>query len=390
MGYPSTSVRRVRTTQGFVAMRIGLALSGGGVRAAAFHCGVLQRLALDGLLERTTFVSTVSGGSLLAGLLLCQNDHQWPRSADYLDTVLPRIVTCLTTATLQWSYMWRVVAAPWRLAQGRARVLATQLETQWGIRGSLQRLPETPRWIINATCYETGKNWRFSQGRMGDYVTQYVTEPDLPIADAMAASAAVPGLIGPLVIRTGTYHWHGYEGGQLVPTTTPASTYDLWDGGVYDNLGVEPLFKPGGGFRDGVDLLVVSDASAPVNLSRRTLGRSVRPARRVLRLVDIASDQVRSLRARAVVAHFARTEGTGVYLRMGNTVSQIYSAVGRDAPAGDHLNADDVFLARAFPTTLRRLTQSEFTRISRHGFEVADATLATRLANRFVRRELPS
>lgn len=39
-------------------MRVALALSGGGVRAAVFHCGVLQRLALDGLLESTTFVST--------------------------------------------------------------------------------------------------------------------------------------------------------------------------------------------------------------------------------------------------------------------------------------------------------------------------------------------
>ena len=37
--------------------------SGGGVRAAVFHVACLQRLALDGLLESTTFVSTVSGGS---------------------------------------------------------------------------------------------------------------------------------------------------------------------------------------------------------------------------------------------------------------------------------------------------------------------------------------
>ena len=72
-------------------MRVALALSGGGVRAAVFHCGVLQRLALDGLLESTTFVSTVSGGSLLVGLIMCQNTHRWPRSDEYLTTVLPRV-----------------------------------------------------------------------------------------------------------------------------------------------------------------------------------------------------------------------------------------------------------------------------------------------------------
>ena len=72
-------------------MKVALALSGGGVRAAVFHCGVLQRLALDGLLESTTFVSTVSGGSLVMGLILCQNGHRWPGSKEFLDVVLPSV-----------------------------------------------------------------------------------------------------------------------------------------------------------------------------------------------------------------------------------------------------------------------------------------------------------
>ena len=360
------------------------------MRAAAFHCGVLRRLALDGLLERTTFVSTVSGGSLLTGLILCRNGHRWPTSDEFLESVLPQVSKCLTTATLQWSYVWRVFAVPWRLAQGRAWVLARQLEAQWGIGGSLQELPSVPRWIINATCYETGKNWRFSQPRMGDYLSHYVLEPEVPIADAIAASAAVPGLIGPLVISSDRYDWHRYQGGQLVPTSTPARRYELWDGGVYDNLGLEPLFKPNGGFRDGFDLLVVSDASARLELAPRTLSRMLRPAHRVLRLVDIASDQVRGLRSRAAVAEFARIEATGVYFRMGNTVEQIYSAVGRAAPPGSHLGAGDVSRAGTFPTTLRRLSQPEFNRIHRHGFEVADATLATRVASRFVHQGFPT
>ena len=66
-------------------MKVALALSGGGVRAAVFHCGVLQRLALDGLLESTTFVSTVSGGSLVVGLILCQSGHRWPGSEEFLE-----------------------------------------------------------------------------------------------------------------------------------------------------------------------------------------------------------------------------------------------------------------------------------------------------------------
>ncbi len=371
-------------------MRIALALSGGGVRAAVFHCGVLQRLALDGLLERTTFVSTVSGGSLITGLIVCRNRHRWPTSEEFLHTVLPEVAECLTTATLQWSYGWRSLALPWRLAHGRAHILAKQLETQWGISGSMQRLPSEPRWFINTTCYETGKSWRFSQPRMGDYLTHYVLEPDVPISDAVAASAAVPGVIGPLVVRPDRYQWNRYEGRELVPTSTPLKRYELWDGGVYDNLGVEPLFKSGCGYRDGFDLLLVSDASAPLGLDPRTLKHRIKPWHRTIRLIDVATDQVRGLRARAIVTHFMRNEGEGAYFKIGNTVEQIYAAANSSAPEGAYASQDEVERVATFSTTLRRLTPSEFKRLRRHGFEVADATLATRLSDHFAHREFPA
>jgi NTE family protein len=224
---------------------------------------------------------------------------------------------------------------------------------------------------------------------MGDYISHYVLDPDVPLADAMAASAAVPGLIGPLVVRSGRYAWHRYEAERLVPTATPAERYELWDGGVYDNLGLEPLFKPGGGVRDGVDLLVISDASAPQQLRPGSLNRMRWPAHRVLRLIDIACDQVRGLRSRAVVAQFAHKKATGVYFKMGNTVDDIYLGVGQSAPPTPQLGAEDVSRAGTFPTTLRRLTEKEFNGIHRHGFEVADATLATRLASKFLYRGFP-
>src|SRR5262249_38043352 len=46
----------------------GLALSGGGFRAAFFHLGVLARLAETGELRRVEVLSTVSGGSIVGAL----------------------------------------------------------------------------------------------------------------------------------------------------------------------------------------------------------------------------------------------------------------------------------------------------------------------------------
>ena len=233
------------------------------------------------------------------------------------------------------------------------------------------------------------KNWRFSQPRMGDYLSHYVLEPDVPISDAIAASSAVPGLIGPLVVRSGRYQWNRYEGRELVPTSACLKRYELWDGGVYDNLGVEPLFKSGGGFREGFDLLLVSDASASLSVDPRTVKRTIKPGHRILRLVKVATDQIRGLRSRAIVTQFLRAQNSGAYFRIGNTVEQIYAAAGLSAPEGDYLSADDVEREATLPTTLRRLTLSQFARLRRHGFEVADATLATRVPNHFAHREVP-
>ena len=45
--------------------KLGIALSGGGFRAAFFHIGVLARLAEHDLLRHVAVISCVSGGSII-------------------------------------------------------------------------------------------------------------------------------------------------------------------------------------------------------------------------------------------------------------------------------------------------------------------------------------
>jgi len=49
--------------------KIGLALSGGGFRAAAFHLGVFRKLDELGLLAKIDLLTCVSGGSIAGGFL---------------------------------------------------------------------------------------------------------------------------------------------------------------------------------------------------------------------------------------------------------------------------------------------------------------------------------
>ena len=353
--------------------RIALAFSGGGVRATVFHLGVLARLARQDLLSQVKIISSVSGGSLAAGLVFASSGYCWPSSAQYLHEVVPQIHDLLTQTDLQRSYVIRSLMLPWRIASGRASILGDQIDRKWGIAGDLADLPISPRWIINATCYETGKNWRFGRDQMGDYQTKYINNPDFRLSHALAASAAVPGLIGPLVVKSRHYAWNEFRDDNWHSISPKYKRLHLWDGGVYDNLGVESLFKPGQGLQGDTDFLIVCDASRPLSSQHR--GRRFRPGylKASMRLVDVATDQVRSLRARMLINFFKQNPGSGAYMRIGLKSKRVSET--DNSRFQSKLSDDEVNQAAEMETTLRRLTHQEFSVLFRHGYEVADTTL---------------
>lgn len=152
------------------APRLGLALSGGGVRAAVFHLGLLRCLAERGMMERVEQLSTVSGGSLIIAAIVSTSGMKWPSSRDYHETVYPALRRLLTSSdlfSLRALGIVGLIRQNIRLFNQRAQILVDLLEEQWKITGALRDLPEVPRWWINATCFETAKNWRFSNAKWG-------------------------------------------------------------------------------------------------------------------------------------------------------------------------------------------------------------------------------
>lgn len=380
-------------------MRIGLALSGGGYRATVFHLGVLARLAEQELLEDVRYISTVSGGSLCAGMVFALNGFHWPSGAEYQTRVLPKAFELLTTRDIQASLLRRVLGSFAGLFETRADDLSALIFEQWGVSIQLKELPESPRWFINATCYESGKNFRFERSLMGDYVFGYSHDTDrVRLSDAMAASAGFPGLIGALELDASRYSWFNFvhnedellapdliEDQEVQRKKTVQPLYPkahLWDGGVYDNHGLEALHNFDTGWRKGMDFLIVSDAA----------GRSQPEAYRVgphavFRIMTgIMMDQIRSLRSRAVVAEM-KVKKNGVFLQNGNSCREILVKAGRRdlieqfCPAC--LSSEDADQAARFETVIRKLTGEEFMLLYRHGFEVADLSLFIRLEEKF-------
>src|SRR4051794_14379599 len=62
--------------------KLGLALSGGGHRAALFHLGVLARLAELDRLRQVRVISTVSGGSIIGAFYYLLLRHELESKTD--------------------------------------------------------------------------------------------------------------------------------------------------------------------------------------------------------------------------------------------------------------------------------------------------------------------
>jgi len=397
-------------------MDIALALSGGGYRASVFHLGILKRLALENQLENVTYISSVSGGSLVTGLIITLNGNSWPTSQQYLDKVYPAAKKVFTTTDLQKALLQRVSENLFLLFGSRAKALSKLIQEKWGVTTNLSQLPERPRWMINATCYETGKNWRFERFRMGDYLFGYSNDTDkVKVADAMTASAGFPGGIGALPLDVSPFHWYEYTAtykandevkdtpeGIKARKTSPktqlySQTVHLWDGGVYDNHGLEGLYDPLTGWSDKFEFLVVSDAAGRGGMEQyhagaKALGRM---------MTGIMMNQVRSLRTRSILESIQNHNQKGIFLQTGKSVSNILKNI-QPTPGNTAYIENTLKLQRtieqfsqgtlsdsqaqavaAFPTVIRRLTEPEFDLVSQHGFETANAVLSSYYPDQF-------
>lgn len=374
--------------------RIGLALSGGGVRAAAFHLGVMKRLADDGLLESVSDLSTVSGGSLVMAAVISRAGMRWPTSSEFTQRVFPELRQIMSTTdlfSLGAVGVRGLLEFNLQLLRGRAAILAVLLERRWGVSGRLADLPDSPDWTINTTCLETGKNWRFAKREMGDWRFGKHYDPDVPLSFAAAASAAVPYALGSLRFDIPSGGWWETDPATNKPLRRkqpPHEMVHLWDGAAYENLGLESFHKPGRGLSRS-DFLICSDASGPLRSGVRSpLAALARGRLAPPRLFEVTSDQIRALRSRMLVADLTSGAVSGVLVRMGNSVREVDVKSATYRPAGfyDATQADHEATAAAdHPTDLKALSDGAFDRLARHGFETANTTLNTYAASQFPR-----
>lgn len=253
--------------------RVGIAFSGGGFRATAFGLGALRALHDRGVLEDIAVVSGISGGSLLTAMwaygpaAFGEFDHS---VTELLRRGLQKELALRAFAPRRASRNAVSAASTlgtggrlWPRRSSRTETLVDALVSRpFGRRSLAEVTHPNLSTVISATDLATGNAVRFGSEVSACSALGEITD-NIPVADAVAASAAFPVLL-PALTRSYTFR-------QADGTEKPVTTV-MTDGGVYDNLGLTPLL-PGRsrGFTSHVydlDYLIAVD-SGPGRLAKR-------------------------------------------------------------------------------------------------------------------------
>ncbi|KAJ5157053.1 Patatin-like phospholipase domain-containing protein [Penicillium canariense] len=227
--------------------RTALCLSGGAT-FAYYHFGVVKALLDNGVLPE--IITGTSGGALVAGLVATRTDEELKQLL--VPALAHRIRAChegFTTWIRRW---WRTGA--------RFDTLDWARQCSWFCRGSttFREAYERTGRILNVSCVP-------SDPHSPTILANYLTCPDCVIWSAVLASAAVPGILNPVVLLT-----KKRDG-----TLAPYSFGHKWkDGSLRTDIPIKAL-----NLHFNVNFTIVSQVNPHINLfffsSRGTVGRPV-------------------------------------------------------------------------------------------------------------------
>jgi NTE family protein len=343
---------------------IGLSLSGGGFRATLFHAGVIQRLFELGVAGREEFetVASVSGGSITAAQWAVAEAQAAGRTIDFVRDVV-RPLLALTRRDIRTGAMAQKYLLPWNWFRG-AFVINNMIEKFEGAfgEGTLDLLPERPRFVFCGTDMAFGANFVFERERVGSYLAGYADPKGFSLAQAVAASACFPPLFGPMRIEGAAERFKGGRAPGVNGDERRKILSDLrvTDGGVYDNLGLEPVWK-------SHRVVLVSDAGGLMDAEddRNLFWR-------IKRYQEIQEWQALGVRKRFLLSGFIGGAIGGAYVGVASAPSRYAGA-----REGGYSKAFAMEVIRNIRTDLDAFSDVEQGVLMNHGYSLIDAAIRT-------------
>jgi NTE family protein len=354
---------------------VALCLSGGGYRAMLFHVGTLWRLNELAWLRKLNRVSSVSGGSITAGVFaLAWKDLGFDATGVALNfnAKVVEPLRRLANIGIDVASVITGILLPWTHVSDR--VESAYRKHLFGNR-TLQDLPsddEGPRFVFNATSVQTGALMRFSRPYLADYHLGMVKSPRVALAKVVAASSAFPPVLSPVTL---SLEGLTFESGTGEPSYAAfRKEAVLTDGGVYDNMGLETAWKR-------YKTVLVSDGGAkmPPELSPQRNWIS-----HIVRVLDIIDNQVRSLRKRITIDAFQAKLRDGTYFGIGTDISRYPIQDAWPVPHEVSLQL------AAVPTRLAAIDDTLQKKLINWGYAVCDAALRSHVIRQATRpKNLP-
>jgi NTE family protein len=253
--------------------KIGLALSGGGYRAAAYHIGTLRALNKLGMLNKVDAISSVSGGSIIAAYYALHKgsyeefEQTFTAKLQKGVLLLPVVNLLLIIALFGvsvWLLGWWMLLPDfillfflWFKLLPFSIFIEKAYAANFFGRKKLSDFPAKPLVAMNSTDVATGTLFTFSQIKMEGYKYEgkdkkaIFKHENFPIARAVMASSCVPFAFSPVKISNKYCN---------VPFKKGMSKPLLIDGGLYDNQGAHKLTEKSSSYHTQV--AIVSDAGA--------------------------------------------------------------------------------------------------------------------------------
>jgi len=318
-----------------------------------------------GILARDDFrtVAAVSGGSIAAAGLAAGMTRVVPAAArplpvDAWEREVAAPLREFTRGDARTGPLLKRLI-PWNLWRSETSVEALAARCSKELTAlRLIELPARPAFLFLATDMAYGVSWAFTREWMGDYQVGYMPPPpDFPVARAVAASACFPPLFDPMRLRLDPAALKGGAAPRDAAREECLSDFRLTDGGDYDNMGLEPIWK------DHTTVLVSDAGGLFTQQSDRGL------LWRVPRYQAIQERQARGLRKRWLIASFAAGSIEGTYWGVGGAAAHYDPA----SPGYSAALAREVIAE--IRTDLDAFSDAEACVLENHGYLLADAAL---------------
>ena len=366
--------------------KIGLALSGGGFRATLYAVGSLIRLNETGLLKDIDTITSVSGGAIAAGYLAKIWDqlkfNPETGSAEEFEAhyAVPLLAFCHRTIDLKAGFSG--LFSPFhsigdKLIQQYDKHLFSELKLD-----QVANDEDAPEFVYYATNYDTGVSAQITKQAFYDHKIGRATGHGISLAQAVAISSSFPPFFAPVTLDGSQWKWTKTNYAELFEQDSLRRRLILCDGGLYDNLGLEKLWKTGS--QREFDTVFVCDSGAPLQVpfqySDSLFGKLKKAINwrnnwlpQFLRMTDIMVNQQRALRKRRLIEiYISGDEYNGAYWGIDTNIE--------DYPIDDHLLKYEPRYKKMseLPTQLRPFDEQHMIDLLDWSYALTDAALRGR------------